>query len=219
MDELKASLRSIANLDKKYQMQKYMRNKFTFLGVQTPQRREIQKEFFKKFLEEVPTEIINKLWHQEEREFKYIALDLLKSKQKYLTYDNISWLKELIQIDSWWDTIDVMDKIIGDIGLRDNRVDELMLKWSVDDDFWIRRISIDHQLNRKSQTNKELLSKIIKNNFGSKEFFINKAIGWSLRQYSKTNPKWVSDFINDNIDKLDKLSIKEGLKHISTLEF
>ena len=70
-----------------------------------------------------------------------------------------------------------------------------MLKWSVDDDFWLRRIAIDHQLTRKDKTDKELLKQIIINNLGSDEFFINKAIGWSLRDYSKTNSKWVKCFI------------------------
>ena len=69
-----------------------------------------------------------------------------------------------------------------------------MLDWSKDDDFWIRRIAIDHQLCRREKTNTELLEKIIVNNFGSNEFFINKTIGWALRDYSKTNPLWVKEF-------------------------
>ena len=89
-----------------------------------------------------------------------------------------------------------------------------MLKWSKDEDFWIRRLAIDHQLCRKEKTNIELLEQIIVNNFGSDEFFINKAIGWSLRDYSKTNPDWVRNFISKYKDKMDKLSIKEASKYI-----
>lgn len=89
-----------------------------------------------------------------------------------------------------------------------------MLLWSKEKDFWLRRIAIDYQLNRKEKTNKELLEKIIVNNLGSREFFINKAIGWSLREYSKTNPFWVKEFINKYKDKLDKLSIREASKYI-----
>ena len=110
--------------------------------------------------------------------------------------------------------IDCFDSVIGEIGLRDSRVDELMLVWSKEKDFWLRRIAIDHQLNRKEKTNKELLEKIIVNNLGSSEFFINKAIGWSLREYSKTNPTWVKEFIDKYKDKLDKLSIREASKYI-----
>ena len=88
-----------------------------------------------------------------------------------------------------------------------------MLEWSTDEDFWVRRIAIDHQLCRKERTNTELLEKILVNNFGSSEFFINKAIGWSLRDYSKTNQDWVRNFVETHKDKMDKLSIREASKY------
>lgn len=214
--KLRQQLQAIAKEDKKEGMERYMRNQFPFLGVQSVARREVEKEFFKPFArtKEVPFDTIDWLWAQPEREFKYIALDLLKKKQKYLVYEDIPHLKQLILVDSWWDTVDVMDRIIGQIGLRDERVDDLMLAWSQDDDFWLRRIAIDHQLNRKEATNTELLTQIIENNLGSNEFFINKAIGWSLRQYSKTDADWVRDFIETHRDKLSPLSLREGSKYI-----
>ena len=86
-----------------------------------------------------------------------------------------------------------------------------MLKWSKDEDFWLRRIAIDHQLGRKDKTNTKLLEQILINNFGSDEFFINKAIGWSLRDYSKTNPNWVKDFLNKYENKMDKDSLKRSI--------
>lgn len=132
----------------------------------------------------------------------------------FLTYEDIPKIKKYIKSKQWWDTIDFLDRVIREIGLRDNRVDDLMLDWSKDDDFWIRRIAIDHQLCRKEKTNTELLEKIIVNNFGSNEFFINKAIGWALRDYSKTNPLWVKEFLNKYQDKMDNLSIKEASKYI-----
>ena len=119
-----------------------------------------------------------------------------------------------IKSKQWWDTIDGLDRIVGNIAFKDERINDLMLKWSKDEDFWVRRIAIDHQLCRKEKTNTELLEKIIVNNFGSNEFFINKAIGWSLRDYSKTNPKWVKEFVGKYKDKMDKLSIKEASKYI-----
>ena len=133
---------------------------------------------------------------------------------KYLTFEDIPKLKQYITKKEWWDTIDCFDSVIGEIGLRDNRVEKLMLEWSKDKDHWLRRIAIDHQLNRKKKTNKELLEQIIVNNFGSEEFFINKAIGWSLREYSKTNPTWVKEFLDKYKDKLNKLSIREASKYI-----
>ena len=78
------------------------------------------------------------------------------------------------------------------------------------ENFWLRRIAINHQICRKDKTDTILLEKILLNNFESSKFFINKAIGWSLRDYSKTNPKWVSDFLEKYKDKMDKLSIEEA---------
>ena len=134
--------------------------------------------------------------------------------QEFLTYEDISKIKKYIKTKQWWDTIDFFDQIISQIGLKDKRVDELMLRWSKDQDFWLRRIAIDHQLGRKEKTNTKLLEKIIVNNFGSKEFFVNKAIGWALRDYSKTNPKWVENFINRYQNQMNHLSIKEASKYL-----
>ena len=131
-----------------------------------------------------------------------------------LTYEDIHKIKKYIKTKQWWDTIDFLDQVIGEIVLKDKRVDDLMLEWSKDADFWVRRIAIDHQLCRKDKTNTELLEKIIVNNFGSDEFFINKAIGWALRDYSKTNPLWVKEFISKYQDKMNNLSIKEASKYI-----
>ena len=89
-----------------------------------------------------------------------------------------------------------------------------MLKWSESDDMWLRRIAIDHQLCRKEKTDAALLKKILINNLGSDEFFINKAIGWSLRDYSKTNPQWVREFLQEHKESLSTLSIREGSKYI-----
>ena len=134
--------------------------------------------------------------------------------EKYLTDEDIPRLKELAITKSWWDTIDNLDRIVGGIALKYPAVNRIILEWSNDDNVWLRRIAIDHQLLRKERTDTELLEKIIKNNFGRTEFFINKAIGWALRDYSKTNPEWVRNFIEKNKDKMSKLSIGEGSKYI-----
>ncbi len=89
-----------------------------------------------------------------------------------------------------------------------------MIEWSKAENVWIKRTAIEHQLCLKEKTNKKLLESIIVNSFGSEEFFINKAIGWALRDYSKTDPIWVKDFINQYKDKMSSLSIKEASKYI-----
>lgn len=134
--------------------------------------------------------------------------------QKYLVYEDVIHIKKYLKSKQWWDSIDNFYRIIGDIKFKDKRIDELMLQWSNDEDFWIRRVAINHQLYRKDKTDTELLEKILLNNFGSHEFFINKAIGWSLRNYSKTNPAWVKNFIEKYKDRMDKLSVKEASKYL-----
>lgn len=197
-------------------MSKYMRNLFDFYGLPTPKRKEVYNNFIKseKKLKKIDWEFLDKCYEDNHREFQYLVYDYLIAMNNYLIYDDIPKIKKYIKSKQWWDTIDFLNKVIGDIGLRDNRVDDLMIEWSKDEDFWIRRIAIDHQLCRKEKTNTELLEKIIVNNFNSDEFFINKAIGWALRDYSKTNPKWVKDFLEKYKDKMNKLSIKEASKYI-----
>ena len=214
--EIKKQFEQNEDKEKATAMAKYMRNLFEFYGIPTPRRKEIYKEFLKeeKKTKKVDWDFLDKCYEDKHREFQYLVSDYLIMMNKFLTYEDVPKIKKYIKQKQWWDTIDFLDRVIGEIGLRDNRVNEVMLTWSKDDDFWIRRVAIDHQLCRKEKTNTELLEKILVNNFGSDEFFINKAIGWALRDYSKTNPTWVKEFINKYKDKMNRLSIREGSKYI-----
>lgn len=198
------------------QMAKYMRNQFVFYGLPTPKRKAVYKDFLKeeKKSGQIDWAFLDRCYEDEHREFQYLVCDYLTVMDNFLAYDDIPRIKAYIKCKSWWDTTDSLDRVIGQIGLRDSRVDALMLEWSLDDDFWVRRVAIDHQLCRKKKTNTELLEKILVNNFGSDEFFINKAIGWSLRDYSKTNPEWVRAFVEKHADRMSKLSVKEAGKYI-----
>lgn len=213
---IQQALLSVQDLDKKEGMEAYMRNQFPFLGVQATPRRKVINPLFKGIQKQpINWELIHQLWQADEREYQYVALDILKKQSKQLTYEDIPTLKKLAQTKSWWDTIDVLDRLIGNIGLTDSRVDDLMITWSEDDDFWLRRISIDHQIGRKEKTNIQLLETIIINNLNSSEFFINKAIGWSLREYSKIDPEYVKKFITLHDKQMARLSIREALKRIN----
>lgn len=141
-------------------------------------------------------------------------MDYLVAMQKFLKYDDVVAIERFVRSKQWWDTIDGLDRIVSNIAFIDSRINDLMLNWSEDDDFWVRRIAIDHQLCRKLDTNVELLEKFLVNNFGSSEFFINKAIGWSLRDYSKSNPEWVRGFIERYRAKMNSLSLKEASKYL-----
>lgn len=197
-------------------MAAYMRDRFKFYGLQTPERRAVYKDVIArdKKVGVIDREFLGQCWADEHREFQYLVMDYLRAMQKFLTYEDVPFVEQFIRSKQWWDTIDGLDRTVGSIAFRDTRINELMMKWSVDDDFWVRRLAIDHQLLRKHNTDEELLEKIIVNNFGSAEFFINKAIGWSLRDYSKTNPAWVRDFIDKYRDRMAPLSLREASKYI-----
>ena len=204
------------NEEQAQKMSKYMLNKFEYIGIKTPKRRKIFKNFFKEYKneEKIDWEFVNKCWENKHREFQYIAADYLKNMKDKLTIDDIPKFKRLILEKSWWDTIDNLDMTIGALALKDSNVNKILLEWSLDENIWLKRIAIDHQLLRKEKTNTELLEKILKNNLGQTEFFINKAIGWALRDYSKTNPEWVKNFIEKNRENMAKLSIKEASKYL-----
>ncbi|BBM38337.1 DNA alkylation repair protein [Leptotrichia hofstadii] len=204
------------NEEQAQRMSKYMLNKFEYIGIKTPERREIFKNFFKEYKngEKIDWEFVNKCWENKCREFQYIAADYLKNMKDKLTIDDIPKFKQLILEKSWWDTIDNLDMTIGALALKDSNVNKILLEWSLDENIWLRRIAIDHQLLRKEKTDIELLEKILKNNLEQTEFFINKAIGWALRDYSKTNPEWVKTFIEKNRENMAKLSIKEASKYL-----
>ncbi|MDR2146780.1 MAG: DNA alkylation repair protein [Tannerella sp.] len=196
-------------------MAAYMQDKFAFLGIPKPQLTKLEKPFLKE-LKPLPVDwgFINTCWDENYREAQYVALDYLCDNVKKLTGKDLPNLKRLIITKSWWDTVDAIDVMVGSIILKNSELENEILAWSKDENIWLRRIAIDHQLLRKELTNTELLEKIIVNNFGSTEFFINKAIGWSLRDYSKTNPLWVKDFIEKYHDKMSNLSIREGSKYL-----
>ena len=204
------------NEEQARQMSKYMLNKFEYIGIKTPERRKIFKNFFKEYKneEKIDWEFVNKCWENKYREFQYIAADYLKNMKDKLTRDDIPKLKQLILKKSWWDTIDNLDMTIGALALKDSNVNKILLEWSIDENIWLRRIAIDHQLLRKEKTNTELLEKVLENNLGQAEFFINKSIGWALRDYSKTNPEWVKNFIEEIKENMAKLSIKEASKYL-----
>ena len=215
VEELEKELKAVANPDDAVAMKAYMKNKFEFLGVKTPARRKLVKAFFKQQTDSViDWNFINEAWNNPYRELQYVALDYLEIRKKLLAPSDLPRLKKLAQTKSWWDTVDFLDRLVGSIIARFPETKATILSWSCDEDIWLRRLAIDHQLLRKEETDTELLEKILVNNLGQTEFFINKAIGWALRDYSKTNPNWVKDFIERHRAEMAALSIREGSKYL-----
>jgi len=209
------SFRSAADPSKAVQMRSYMRNQFPFLGIQTPQRTKLSAPFLKAMAKEpVNWGFVDRCWDEPEREFQYLAIAYLERISQRLTGDDILQLKRLITAKSWWDTVDGLDGIVGDVAFRYPEVNEILLKWSMDENIWLRRTAIDHQLQRKEKTNTRLLEEILTNNLDQTEFFVNKAVGWSLREYSKTDPDWVRSFLERHQAHMAPLSIAEAKKYI-----
>ena len=218
-DQLIALLKKHQNHENREAMEAYMRNQFDFFGIKTPERTSLLRDFLKKngkpSVEELP-EIVRSLWAEPQRECQYIALTLLDKQSRHLKKEHLPLLEELAVEKSWWDTIDhIASNLVGKI-YRNEENDAYLEKWIQSENMWLNRISILHQLKYKENTDQSRLFRYILLHRESKEFFIQKAIGWALREYSKTNPKAVSQFITTN--ELAPLSTREGLKHIKKAE-
>ncbi|RMX15944.1 DNA alkylation repair protein [Vandammella animalimorsus] len=214
-NRLLAELKRHANPERAAPMAAYMKHRFDYLGIAKPQLVAICKPFFKEAAQaDVDWRFIEQCWASPWREMQYAALHYLKAVQQKLTPQDVPRLQWLITEKSWWDTVDFLDRIVGGIARLHPEVNAVLLAWSQSDNIWLRRVAIDHQLLRKDQTDTALLERILCNNLGQREFFINKAIGWALRDYSKTNPQWVRAFIDQHRNRMAALSIHEASKYL-----
>ncbi|NJN41544.1 MAG: DNA alkylation repair protein [Flammeovirgaceae bacterium] len=195
----------------------YMKDHFEFYGIKAPVRREIQKPFLvRNFLppKEKLEGLTKKLWEMNEREYQLFGQELVSKYSKNFSEDDIILLEYMVTHKSWWDTVDfIASHLIGEYfklypRLRKKKTRE----WLASDNIWLQRSALLFQLNYKDKLDTDLLESIIKPLLGSKEFFINKAIGWMLRQYSRTNSQWVLSYVNRT--PLHSLSRREALRLI-----
>ncbi|MCG3089766.1 DNA alkylation repair protein [Sporosarcina cyprini] len=198
-------------------MEAYMKNHFPFLGIKSPLRKELMREQFAEYELPVPDQLFVEAWklyNMPEREYQYAAIGLIEKMRKHLTVEDYSTLREFIETKSWWDSVDaIAPAFVGHIVKKDRALGErMMLEWSDADNMWVNRSAILHQLKFKGDTDTDLLFRIIRKHTGSGEFFIQKAIGWVLREYAKTDPVTVRTFVDEN--ELKPLSRREALKHI-----
>ncbi len=204
--------------DKAIPMEKYMKNHFPFLGIKTPERKQLMKQFYaeSRILKEgFQSDFVKALWEKEEREYQYAAIDYISRSLKKLDKTDLPLIEQLIVTKSWWDTVDLLaTKPVGTIAAKHPEViPETINAYAYGEHIWLRRTAILFQLKYKERTDEALLFRYIQQNKDSKEFFIQKAIGWALREYSKTNPASVKAFIEST--SLPKLSVKEGSKYLS----
>lgn len=208
-------LQNAANPDKAVEMAAYMKKRFDFLGIPTPLRRKLCKPLFKEMKPQaLDWDFVESCWESPYREMQYVATDYLNVSVEQLTPQDLSRIEVLITRKSWWDTIDALDKVIGGIFLNFPEIRSQLIHWSQHDNIWLRRVAIDCQLSLKQQTDQAVLNEVIQNNFGQSEFFINKAIGWALREYGKTNPDWVKNFVQQYREMMAPLSVREALKRL-----
>jgi 3-methyladenine DNA glycosylase AlkD len=207
------------NPQKAKEMSAYMRNLFPYLGISRPERDKINKPLFILIKNEVNEnflkEVVTAMWQKQEREYHYFALDLLSKFVNHLTPSALPFLTDLAVKQAWWDSIDYLaSKIIGKIILKYPDVQQAMDRLSIDDNNWLKRIAILHQLSYKQKTDPSRLFHYCLANAANPDFFIRKGIGWALRAYAKTNRQAVIDFVEANENTLSKLSKREALRRL-----
>lgn len=211
-----------ANPQQAQKMSAYLRNRFVFFGLPAPLRRSLSKDFLKEKASQdgIDWAWVYDMWAYDKREAQYLACDYLRQKKvsRRLVLADLKHLQQLITSKSWWDSVDALDEIVAVLLLKDASTKSVILTWAQADDFWLRRVAIDCQLGLKEAVDTELLATVIGCNLAGspfdKEFFINKAIGWALRDYAKYNPDWVRDFIQDHQSQMSSLSLREASKYL-----
>jgi 3-methyladenine DNA glycosylase AlkD len=218
ISSLEKAFNENSNTENAVAMSKYMRTIFPFFGIKTVERRLILKKIWKANQQEVSQnsrQIALELFQKQQREFHYCAVEILiqELNRKYIKED-IQLIEKLIITNSWWDSVDFLAKyLLGNYLLQfPEETDSVILKFSSSENMWLNRSAILFQLGYKEKTNFDVLKSVCEKHKTSTEFFIQKAIGWALREYAKTNPEAVINFVSNS--NLKKLSEKEALKNI-----
>jgi 3-methyladenine DNA glycosylase AlkD len=210
--------RSLADLAKAGPMQAYMKDHGTFLGVASPDRRAAQRRAWQGAAKPTEAELataVRQLWGMEEREFHYGAIDLIAKFHKVCSADFVTGVSyELITTKSWWDTVDGLQHAVEPFVVRFPELLVTMREWLHGNNIWLARSAILHQLHQKQNTNEAVLFEFCTERATDPEFFIAKAIGWALREYSYVDARAVRSFI-ENTPQLRSLSKREGLKALN----
>ena len=222
VNEVRTALQEAADPVKAPQMQAYMKSSMPYRGVSAPIQRGLWRRIFGEYAlmsaeqwRGVALELWRNAAYREER-YAAIAFTDLKIYLPCRTMEAIPMFEEMIVTGAWWDFVDaIAGHHLGDVLRADpRRMKPLMRRWSTDEHMWKRRASILCQLGFKRDTDLDLLYACIEPNLGDKDFFIRKAIGWSLRQYAWTDPREVKSYVKSHRDRLSPLSVREAMKNI-----
>ncbi|MFA9191475.1 DNA alkylation repair protein [Flavobacterium sp. FZUC8N2.13] len=219
INALETTFEKNSNPENALAMSKYMKNKFSFYGIKTTQRRDLFKTIWKQNQQEVAENarvIALELFAKEQRELHYCAIEILiKELKGNYKKDDIKIIEKLIITNSWWDSVDTISKyILGQYFLEfPETTENSITKFSNSNTMWLNRSAILFQLGYKKETDFELLKAICIQHQSSTAFFIQKAIGWALREYAKTDSEAVKYYVL--VNNLKPLSQKEALKNLS----
>lgn len=196
----------------------YMRNLSEFYGIPSPLRRELLSTFISHFgfPQANQTEaLVYFSWNQPQREWQYVCMEILEKMARKSDVHFLDLCEWLIIHKSWWDTVDFIAPNIAGMFFRKNQELKMVYleKWMQTGNLWLQRSCLLHQLRYKKDTDSELLFSLCKRLASHPDFFIRKAIGWSLREYSKVNPAAVTSFVQNHT--LSGLSRKEAMKVIN----
>ncbi len=215
IEKLRSDLKAVSSASDAAQMSAYMKGLFPFVGVKSAKRKAAAAPYVKSWLKEskdLNEDLVIELWRSPEREYQYIAMDYLARTKRYWRPEHLKLFESLITEKSWWDTVDfIAATLVGGLLEMYPELKPQMRSWNKDSDMWKIRTSILYQLKYKDEVDFKALSTFILVHADSKEFFLQKASGWALRQYSKFNPKAVRGFIASN--KLAPLTVREGSKY------
>ena len=199
------------------EMKRYMQEKFDFYGIKAPVRRKLVQDYLKKTIRPDYGElsgVAKQFWLLPQREHQYFATELVEKYRYEFNPDIIDLLEYMIVNKSWWDTVDMIaKKLVGQyFKLYPGQLDEYVDKWISSGELWLQRTALLFQLGYKEETDVNLLFYVIRNLQDKEEFFIQKAIGWSLREYSKLEPEVVREFVDGR--ELSKLAFREATKRL-----
>ena len=219
---VQAALIPLANAENAAGMRTYMRCRFDYLGIPSPERRAAIGPLIRTFANVEPASLraaAQALWHLPEREYQYAAVDLLAHHSKALALADLGWLIELAQQKPWWDSVDALVKTIGKVVRAEGAKGQQKMDRAVrHDDFWVRRIAMIHQLGWRQDTDTVRLFRYADTLADEKEFFIRKAIGWALRDYAWHDWRAVRRYLKAAHLRLSPLSIREAMKNFPERE-
>lgn len=219
LNQVETIFQRLSDTSKALKMSAYLKDQFTFIGIATPQRRDALRYLNNvDFNEQQLLEIAESLWLLPEREYRYVAIDLLDRNSKQIKSASIPRILNLVIREPWWETVDGLAGVIRDVIARAKNTDmsaqAIMDKAIAHSSFWVRRVALTHQLGWRLKTDEERLFRYAIIVSDEKEFFIRKAIGWALRDYARWNPEAVKKFVSINQDQLSSLTYREATKHL-----